>query len=71
MISISLSSGFRFPNHASRLHELLRGANLDQAAAAQALEIDELAMRGCYSGKRLIPQCVLLALERLAELNSP
>jgi transcriptional regulator with XRE-family HTH domain len=53
---------------AQRVRELLRRAGLSLQAAARELEIDERAMRGYCTGRR-VPRYLLLAIERLADLG--
>jgi hypothetical protein len=52
----------------TRVRELLRAARLSPRAAARALEIDELAMRGYCTGK-VVPRYMMLAIERLVDLQ--
>jgi hypothetical protein len=54
---------------AARVRELLRKAGLSPGAAARALEIDELAMRGYCTGGHPVPRHVMLAIEHLVDLR--
>jgi hypothetical protein len=60
--------GFRHCSDAERVRELLRRAGLNVRAAARELEIDDLAMRGYCTG-RSVPRYLMLAIERIAELQ--
>jgi hypothetical protein len=54
---------------AARVRELLRKAGLSPGAAARALEIDELSMRGYCTGGQPVPRHVMLAIEHLVNLR--
>jgi hypothetical protein len=54
---------------AARVRELLRKAGLSPRAAARALEIDELSMRGYCTGGHPVPRHVMLAIEHLVDLR--
>jgi hypothetical protein len=52
-----------------RVHELLKRARLGQAEAARVLEISDRDMRRYASGEKPVPRVVILALERLVDLE--
>ena len=57
------------PSGAQRLKELLLRANMSQRGAARELEISERQMRYYCAGEQKVPKVVLLALERLVDLQ--
>jgi DNA-binding transcriptional regulator YiaG len=56
------------PTDASRVRELLAKMELGQRAAARELDINERTMRDYCAGKK-VPRVVILALERLVDLQ--
>jgi hypothetical protein len=56
------------PSDANQVRHLLAQLGLGQRAAARELEISERDMRGYCSGDK-VPRVVMLALERLVDLQ--
>jgi hypothetical protein len=56
------------PSEADQVRELIARAGLSQRAAARELEIGEREMRGYCAGDK-VPRVVILALERLVDLQ--
>lgn len=56
------------PSDADKVRALLTQAGLGQRAAAVELQINERTMRGYCAGDR-VPKVVMLALERLVDLQ--
>ena len=56
------------PSDADKVRELIERAGLSQRAAARELEIGERKMRGYCAGEK-VPRVVILALERLVDLQ--
>jgi hypothetical protein len=69
MTTTSSEPGFRPPTDASRIRELLRQGSLSPANAARELEIKAPTFRRYLAGKARPPRYVLLALERLVDLE--
>ena len=57
------------PTDATRVRELLAQMGLGQRAAARELDISERMMRYYCGGKDKVPRVVILALERLLDLQ--
>lgn len=55
---------------ADQVRVLLKRAHLDQREAARVLEISERGMRCYCTGEKAVPRVVILALERLADLEA-
>jgi hypothetical protein len=53
----------------ARVHELLKRAHMGQSEAARVLEISDRDMRRYASGEKPVPRVVILALERLVDLE--
>lgn len=56
------------PTDATRIRELLANIEMGQREAARELEIGEREMRGYCAGEK-VPRVVILALERLVDLQ--
>lgn len=59
---------YRKPTDATRVRELLKKLEMSQSEGARALEISERSMR-YYCAGELVPKVVMLALERLVDLQ--
>jgi hypothetical protein len=53
----------------ARINELLKCAHLGQSEAARVLEISDRDMRRYACGEKPVPRVVILALERLVDLE--
>ena len=60
--------GYAAPNDATRVRDLLAQMGMGQRAAARELEIGDRDMRGYCAGAK-VPRVVILALERLVDLQ--
>jgi helix-turn-helix protein len=57
------------PSPAAQVRELIARAGLSQRGAAKELEISERMMRYYCAGEQHVPRMVILALERLVDLQ--
>lgn len=57
------------PSRAAQVRELLVRAGLSQRAAAKELEITDRMLRYYCSGEKGVPRVVILALERLVDMQ--
>lgn len=57
------------PTDATRVREMLKKLGLSQAEGARELEISERTMRYYCAAGELVPKVVMLALERLVDLQ--
>lgn len=57
------------PDDAAKVKDMLAKLQLGQRAAARELEISERMMRYYCSGEKVVPRVVMLALERLVDLQ--
>jgi len=67
--SSSTQALYSVPSHSRRLRDLLVRAGLSQRAAAAELGIGERTMRHYCAGDEPVPRVVMLALERLVDMQ--